>query len=353
MAIETKDFYSALPDGMEAYGVLNLIRNSSSELYRERVPEATKNNLAEVGKGIMELTATSNEFITVLLERIGMVVIENYSFTNPLSRFKKGNFTNGNYLQDIWVDVVKAKKFDQQKAETEVWKREIPDVKVMYHEINRKEYYKQTVTYEQVSTAFTSYGNLNNFFVQVINQMYTSNQVDEFLYMKQLFGEFIESAKLQPSQIIKVPKLDTKEASEQLTKAIKIASNGMVYPSRAYNELKVLTHASKEDQLLFLDSTSDAILDVDVLANAFNMNKVDWLGNKTMLDNFGDGEKAKNVVAVLTDKRFFEVRDKYAKMEVIRNPEGLYWNYNFHVWQMISASKFANFIVFTTGEDLP
>ena len=36
-------------------------------------------------------------------------------------------------------------------------------------------------------------------------------------------------------------------------------------------------------------------------------------------------------------------------METIRNPKGLYWNYFYHVWQTLSASRFANAVAFVSG----
>lgn len=37
-------------------------------------------------------------------------------------------------------------------------------------------------------------------------------------------------------------------------------------------------------------------------------------------------------------------------MTEIYNPEGLYWNYFYHVWKTFSVSPFSNAILFTTGK---
>ncbi len=55
----------------------------------------------------------------------------------------------------------------------------------------------------------------------------------------------------------------------------------------------------------------------------------------------------------MVDKDWFMVYDTLQKMETIRNPRGLYWNYYYHVWQVLSASRFANAVAFVSGDDVP
>ena len=40
--------------------------------------------------------------------------------------------------------------------------------------------------------------------------------------------------------------------------------------------------------------------------------------------------------------------DNYYNMTEIYNPQGLYWNYFYHVWKTFSTSPFSNAILFTT-----
>ena len=52
---------------------------------------------------------------------------------------------------------------------------------------------------------------------------------------------------------------------------------------------------------------------------------------------------------MLVDHEWFMVYDTLQKMETIRNPRGLYWNYFYHVWQILSVSRFANAVAFVSG----
>src|SRR5690606_30708757 len=54
--------------------------------------------------------------------------------------------------------------------------------------------------------------------------------------------------------------------------------------------------------------------------------------------------------AVMIDREFFKVFDNDLSMESIRNPQGKYWNYFYHAWQVMSASRFANAVAFVEGD---
>jgi hypothetical protein len=43
------------------------------------------------------------------------------------------------------------------------------------------------------------------------------------------------------------------------------------------------------------------------------------------------------------------VYDNLFQLETVRNSKGLYYNYFLHVWQTLSASRFANAVAFVSG----
>ena len=57
--------------------VLNTIRANASPSYQERVPQATQDNITAVGNPLLEYNATMNEFLTSLVNRIGLVIVRN------------------------------------------------------------------------------------------------------------------------------------------------------------------------------------------------------------------------------------------------------------------------------------
>ena len=57
---------------MDAIEILNTIRDNASQAYQDRVPEATRSNLEEVGEAITDLNnaVVYNEFVNTLANMI-------------------------------------------------------------------------------------------------------------------------------------------------------------------------------------------------------------------------------------------------------------------------------------------
>lgn len=324
------------------YDIINAIRNSATPQFQQYVPLANADNIAEVGAGLLVNQQVQNEFITSLVDRIGLTIIRKVSLQNPLKKFKKGQLPLGRTIQEIFVDLAEEKLYDPHVAETEVFKREIPDVSTLYHERNRQGFYKQTIQDESLRTAFISWGTFDDFLTRIINAIYNTSEVDEFKYMKLVLDNYFAKG-LYKFIEVSDPMTSTANAT-QFIKAVRATAQKMTLPmgSRDYNAMAVHTRTDMSDLHLIIDADMQATVDVDVLASAFNMGKAEFLGNVTVIDGFA----STGLVAVLVDKEFFMVYDQLHKMETIRNPQGLYWTYFYHVWQVLSASRFSNAVAF-------
>jgi hypothetical protein len=328
----------------ESYDIVNAIRNSSSDSFQQYVPLASMDNVTAVAAGIQINQTIQNEFITNLIDRIGLVVVKAVSLKNPLKKFKKGAMPFGRTIEEIFTDITQAQKYDPYDSENTVFKRTIPNVKTLFHERNRQDFYSQTVSDEQLKTAFTSWGNFDSFVSSIINAIYNSAEVDEYEYMKLIVDNYYAKGHFT---VVPVTHPDTATAATEFVKKLRATAKKMTLPngSRDFNSLAVRTRTDMSDLHLLIDADLEAELDVDVLANAFNMDKTTFLGNVTIIDGFASA----GLEAVLIDKDWFMVYDNLQKMETIRNPKGLYWNYYFHIWQTLSASRFANAVAFVSG----
>lgn len=328
----------------ETYDIVNAIRNTVGGSFERYVPLAHADNVAEVGAGILTNTTIQNDFITALVDRIGLVIIKHANLTNPLKKFKRGQMPLGRTIEEIFVDITTAKKYDPEEAEDTVFKREIPNVKTLFHEQNRREFYHQTIQDSSLQTAFVSWDDFGNFVSSIINAIYNSAEVDEYEYMKLLVDNYYSKGLFK---VVKVEKPDTATNAQEFIKKVRATAKKMTLPTgtRDYNSLAVRTRADMNDLHLIIDADLEASVDVDVLARAFNMNLTDFLGNVTVIDGFA----STGLEAVLIDKDFYMVYDNLHKMETIRNPRGMYWNYYYHVWQTLSVSRFANAVAFVSG----
>lgn len=342
--ITVKDFKTTL-GVTNTYDIVNAIRNSASDNFQRYVPLANDSNIAEVGQGILINQQLQNEFITSLVERIGLVVIRNVSLNNPLKKFKKGLMPQGRTIEEIFVDITNEKKYDAEDAEQTVFKRTIPNVKTLFHERNRQGYYEQTIQDDSLKSAFVSWGNFESFISRVISAIYNSAEVDEYRYMMLLADNYYSKGLFK---VEKVTKPDSETTAREFVKKVRATATKMTLPfgSRDYNSLAVHTRSDLDDLHLIISADLEATLDVDVLAKAFNMDKTTFLGHVTVIDGFA----SEGLEAILVDKEWYMVYDTLQKMETIRNPKGLYWNYFYHVWQVLSVSRFANAVAFVSGD---
>lgn len=347
--------------------VLNAIRNSATTNYRNFVPFAQPDSesVKKIGAVIMQYPALQNEFLNALINRIGLVIVTNKLYSNPWSMFKKGMLEMGESIEEIFVNIAKVSQFDPYVAEETVFQRQIPDVRATFHIMNYQKFYKDTISEDQLRQAFLSWDGVTDLISRIVNSMYTAANYDEFLVMRYAFArQFIDgNVGSQAYTLTGVASTDNREIS----KIIKSLSDNYTFLSDSYNIAGVMTHCDKDKQYLISTVDFNAGLDVDSLAFAFNMDKIQFAGNRVAVPSFGfsaaemnrladiftgdstytaftDGELAtlNNVQAVLLSGDYFRVYDNLLKFTEIYNSEGLYWNYCLHCWKTVSTSPFEN-----------
>lgn len=338
--------YMKAPNGV---ALLNLIRDNASEEYRKRVPVATQDNIQKVGNPILNYEHIMNEFVPAMVNRIAFVMVSSSYYNNPLKEFKEGVIDLGETVEEIFINLIKAEPYylealangEEIMTDAEdLLKRRLPDVKAVFHTRNRQDKYPVTIQYDDLRTAFLSYSGLNQLVSGIVEQLYSSDEYDEFLLMKHLFFE----AGLRGDLTISSVTEPTDDASAKaFAKTLRKLARLFTFKSSNYNSMGVLTNTKWGDMVVFMLAEYEAELDVEVLAYAFNMDKADLVGRVIVLDDFGGLEK-EGVIAVLADKRWFKVWDNLYTMRTVENGARLYFNYFLHHWQTLSFSPFKNVV---------
>lgn len=353
-----------------AVNIVNAIRNNSSVFYKDYVPPITDiSELKQIGKIIMDMPALQNEFLNALVNRIAMVRITSKLYDNPWSRFKKGIVDYGETVEEIYVDLCRVYEFDIDKAENELFKRSNPDVRSAFHTINFMKFYKITVFRQMLYRAFLSAKGMDDLISKIMESVYTSANYDEFLTMKYLLACTILNGRIYP---IEIPEVNVDNAKAIVT-SVKANSNRITFPSRDYNPAGVFQHTPKDEQNIIINSDFDALMDVNVLASAFNMSKAEFDGKRILVDSFGsldkprlnelfkddkaykpisDADLAKldAIPMVVTDDNFWMIFDNLVEMRNVENGQGLYWNYFYHLWKTFSVSPFSNAVMYVPAK---
>lgn len=333
---------------MDVVAILNTIRANNSTQYAERVPEATRTNLEQVGNAIMAYEASTNEFLSSLVNRIAFTIVSNRRYKNPLAVLKKSAKPFGTDIEEIYTNPVSAVTFDGSGT-SDMLKVTKPDVKTIFHRMNRQDKYPVSISTPQLQKAFTSFNEMEKFVTSIITAMYSGDEMDEYLLMRNVVADAIVDNKLKKLDITYTGDAET---SKDLIKLIKTLSSNFTFPAKDYNGYNVLNAAKissksvtacttwtpKENQLLLIRSDVDANTDVEVLAKAFNMDKTDFLQRKIVVDTFGD----ESTLCVICDENIFEVRDDLYQVRSFDNGSNLTTNYWLHHWQTISLSLFGN-----------
>lgn len=350
--------------------ILNAIRNNATQNYRDYVPKATPDadSIRQIGAIIMDYPALQNEFLSALVNRIGRVLITSKMYDNPWSFFKKGLLEFGESVEEIFVNIAKPFQFDPAVAETNVFKREIPDVRAAFHIMNYQKYYKATISNEQLRQAFLSWQGISDLIAKIVDAMYTGANYDEFQTMKYMLARHILDGHMYP---VEIPTVET-DNMKSIVSVVKGVSNKFTFLSPNYNLAGVQTFTAKNEQYMLINSQFDATMDVEVLASAFNMDKAEFSGRRVLVDSFGSLDTARlaelfagdstyeeigsdelealdAIPAILVDRDWFMIFDNFYNFTEQYNGEGLYWNYWYHVWKTFSVSPFANNALFIPG----
>ena len=340
---------------MDAIEVLNTIRENASQQYQDRVPEATRNNIEEVGEAITDLNnaVVYNEFISTLANMLYAPMLIKKSWTNPLGKFKKGKKTFGDTVEEVYNNFIKAQTFDQTGAG--LLTRKLPDTKVVFHRMNRQDSYVLTDSPEALAKAFKSYEGLAEYLENLFTTIRNSAELDEYVLMRELFEEAYNN-----NAMVVVAVADptaSKANADAFIKTVKTVSGDMVFANSNNNAYltaqsednkPIVTFSKLDEQIFIIDNPTNVSVAVDSLAYAFNKSVLEW--NQTQKEVI-DAFPVEGMVAALVDRNFFQVYDDLFTFREFENGLGLYRNHILHVWQTLGYSILCNAVAFVVGSD--
>lgn len=327
---------------------LNAVRNQSGSDYVNRIPEATQANVKDVIENLWNYTAGRNQFVDALVNQLGLVIFRNTTWTNPLAEFKIGMLEQGETIEEVMNGLLKATDydFDRDELEKELFGNKPFETQTNFHKINRRDKYSFTVNMPGLRMALLN-GQLGSFMTNVMSMPQTSDQYDEYLLMINLFKEFDNAGGTFNVNVPDVSDQASDSADSRfLLRRLREYSNTLPFISRLYNPAGMPVAARPDELMLITTATADAAMDVEALAAAFNITKAEFGSRKIVVPakDFG----IPGVQAILTTKNFFVVADNLIETTSLFNPSKLTTNYWMHHWQVMSASRFAPYVMFNS-----
>lgn len=341
-----------------AVNTLNYIRQEASNAYRDVVPKATADNIKEIGNILFNdaYQPMLNEFVNNLINRIALTRIENKSYSNPLSMFKKGSVPYGTDIQLIFENPAIAEDYEYSNvAMAKLLTITDPDTKVAYLRRNRKDLYTKTIAREGLQGAFESAEAFDDYVSSITQSLYSGNYIDEFKYTKALLDGAYEENKIITEVVSAVTDKATAEALVEKCRGLFLK---MQFPSTEYNayskfntstdteETLVTTWTDPERICVIVPADVLAKVDVQSLASAFNMDKAEFLGRVIPIDKFDNTE----IQAVICDESFIQIFDNIFRFDEFYNARTMSWNEYLHAWGTFAISPFANAVALVTSE---
>lgn len=344
----------AIPKGAK---VFNLVRENSSKVFMETVPSATEDNIQTLSNILFNdaYQPMLNEFVTNLINRIGLTIIRNKTFSNPLSILRKGSMPLGTDIQDLYENPAEAEQYElSNTAMAKLLTITDPDTHVAYYRRNRKDLYTKTISRENLQGAFVSWEKFENYISAITTSLYSGNYIDEFELTKALVDGAYDNNKVIVETVTAVTDETTAKA---FIKKCRSFFTKMKLPSTQYNAYSKFSGAKgtiktwTEDDRFVLIVTSDVMaeVDVDVLARAFNIENTKFLGRVIEVDSFENEE----IQAILCDEAWFQIYENLMRFDEFYNARTMTWNEYLHVWQTYAICPFANAIVFATAQPKP
>lgn len=344
----------AIPKGAK---VFNVIRENSSKVFMENVPSATADNINTLSNILFNdaYQPMLNEFVNNLINRIALTIVRNKSYDNPLSIFKKGSVPLGTDIQDIYENPAVAEDYEYSNtAMAKLLTITDPDTHVAYYRRNRQDLYTKTISREGLQGAFTSWENFESYIGSITTSLYSGNYIDEFKYTK----DIIDGAYNQGKVIVETVSSPVDNAtSKAFVKKVRALFNKLSFPSTEYNAYSkfsgakgtITTWTDKERMVLIITADALAEVEVETLAQAFNLSYADMQARIVVVDKFANDE----IVAVLCDESWLQIYDNLFRFDEFYNARTMSWNEYLHAWGTFAICPFANAVVLATEQPVP
>ena len=339
----------------------------SNSIYHQYIPVVTSSSsIADFGTPILDPsnTAVLNDFVG-LLKKVIYTAVYSKTFNSPLAQLEGESMPLGQFIEDVYVNPVKARGFNINDF-AGLLQKYSAEVATQYLTVNSDLQYCVTITREKLRNAFTSWSNLEEFITGLTNALFNGAYVTRYNQTKGLPLAAFKKGAIK-YEVITNP--TTEATAKALVRKMRADYSKMQIPSTAYNAWQdvkgegafaLKTWSNPEDIVVLISADVEALIDVEVLAAAFNMSKADFLGRVIVVDDFSqyadDGSVAVDgsmIKAMICDRAWFKIKTQDFAMEDFRNPNNRTYQLYLNDTRMVNYSLFANAKIYTTEEPTP
>lgn len=371
---------------------LNAIRKTASNAYQDTIPLATASNITEVGKAVLQAPSTiQNEFISNLVNLIGLQLLNSREFGHSLMDLRKGTVEYGQTIEDIFVEMATPHSYiagtrDGEEPPDQFAINKAITETAFYYKIFGRQYWK-TIHENDLKRAFSTPEGLNRFIGAVMLALKNGELYDDYRITIALLARQIEQCSkdanskwkgkinlLSDYNALFSKNLSASEALRDrefliyMMNQIKTWSNRLRNPRSDLNPAGVINWIPPEEQRILLLEDIQANLDTFLLADTYNADRLEvkamdtidcWYSigaddsdpiNVTPDDIIIKGELGLDgtspCVGMIYTSNMVKLYNKTRTSDTAKNARGHYWNVFNTIEDYAACSPFENFVAF-------
>ena len=341
--------------------IFNAVRGTMSPQFQVRIPAATQGNIRQSIEQISQYPVLRDEFYNTFIQRIIGMYIQHADYDNPLRDMGTPNEMKryGGTYEQAAVGLIEARTRDYNKEYLgdDVYGRYQVPVKNYFHPLNFNHYYPVTIPADAILTAFTSDGNMGDFIAELMDAPIKSDRNDMYLMMTQCFAEYAIQGGYYRIHTDDVGAWDSTEAqAKNMLRQIRAMSDTLratpLSGMGRYNAAHWVIPWNRENAVLFATPQVISALDVNALAQTFNIDKADI--NYRIIPINPEQFGIRGAQAILTTTDFWFRWDQILEttnspINPIDNSYNIFYKHS----GSITPNPLANALLFWTGEGTP
>lgn len=342
--------------------IFNAVRSATSPQFQVRIPSATQGNIRNAVDTMRNFPYLRDEFTGVLIQRLIGLYVQHADWDDPLKLIGSPRTLKryGSTYEQAAVGLVKARtrNFNQEYLGDDVYGRYSLPTASVFHPLTFDHYYPVTIPEDALLTAFDGESGMADYIAEIMNAPILSDRNDMYLMKAQTFAEYARKGGFYRVHTADVGAANSTEAdAKNLLRLIQQTANELkASPMSAmprYNAMSWVTPWRDSEAILFATPQVIAALNVEALAAAFNIDKVNVPYRIIPIpeDMFGIGGAAGKVQAVLTTEDFFLCWDEMLEttsspVNPIDGTRNIFYKHR----GSITPNPFANAVLFWTGK---
>lgn len=298
-----------------------------------------------------------NQYVTALWDRIGVVTVKRASSTDEYEELYE-HLESPTMVEERFYEMPKAREFDPNSGDKYLFKKYLPDVKSVYHQVNLEIQYQATMQADQAIAALETPEATWKFFEEQVDLLYRAAIFDRMILLSTTLGRALLEGN--------ATQISVEDDPVEIAKAINTYASKSRYANPAHNTAGVHNGTRPEEMVVFVTPENRADITAK-LATIYHVSDVEIKSMIREIPSFEDIDEdrmsmvdsyipltteqktqlGRDVVAFMAPRDYFKMYKVLDKSTSFNNPATLTDQHYLTIKYILGTSPFENAFVFT------